>query len=344
VLREAGRDPSWLVGGVLRGQELSYHLGKGPHFVIEGDEYETSFFDKGPKFLHYRPRTGILTSVEFDHAEMFPDLDAVRAAFAAFLALIPEAGTLAYCADDGNVRALAERCAGKRVSYGLSREATWVGRTRKATPDGILFDVFRGNERFGSYASPLTGHHNLENILGVVAAASDLGLTSEEIGRGLATFPGVKRRQEIRGEERGVIVVDDFAHHPTAVRGTIAALAERFAGNRLWAVFEPRTNTSRRSVFQREYAEAFDIADETLIAAVDHPERAPEGERFSVERLVEDLQGRGLSARYIPDVPAIVEVIAREAREGDVVLIMSNGAFGGIHQRLLEALRAGPKG
>jgi UDP-N-acetylmuramate: L-alanyl-gamma-D-glutamyl-meso-diaminopimelate ligase len=339
VLREAGRDPSWLVGGVLKGDDRSYGLGRGPYFVIEGDEYETSFFDKGSKFLHYRPRTAILTSVEFDHAEMFADLEAVRTAFSAFLALVPEDGTLVYCSDDENVRSLSARCRAKRVSYGVSREATWVGRTRKATPEGILFDVFRGNDRFASYASPLTGNHNLQNILGVTAAAVNLGLAPEEIGKGLASFPGVKRRQEIRGEEGGVIVVDDFAHHPTAVRGTIAALAERFAGQRLWAVFEPRTNTTRRSVFQREYAEAFDLADEIIIAAVDHPERAPEGERFSVEGLVQDLTGRGLAARYIPDVPGIVQAVAREAREGDVILIMSNGAFGGIHDRLLDALR-----
>ncbi len=342
VLREAGRDPSWLVGGVLRGEDLSCHLGRGAQFVIEGDEYETSFFDKGSKFLHYRPRTGILTSVEFDHAEMFRDLEAVKAAFSAFLALIPGDGLLVHCADDANVSELVRRYTGRRADYGVARNAAWMGRTRKATQDGILFDVFRGNERYASYASPLTGTHNLLNILGVVAAASDLGLEPGEIGKGLASFPGVKRRQEVRGEERGVTVVDDFAHHPTAVRGTLFALAERFAGSRLWAVFEPRTNTSRRSIFQKEYAEAFDQADEIVISAVDHPERAPEGERFSVENLVKDLRGRGLSARFIPDVPSIVETVAREAREGDVVLIMSNGAFGGIHERLLSALRNAP--
>ena len=339
VLREAGRDPSWLVGGVLRGENRSFHLGKGTHFVIEGDEYESAFFDKGPKFLHYRPRTGILTSVEFDHAEMFRDLGAVKSAFASFVELIPAEGSLVYCADDANVRELAPASRGRRIDYAVAEKATWVGRTRKATPEGILFDVFRGNEKFAAYAAPLTGTHNLENILAVTAAAFDLGLDKDEIGRGLASFPGVKRRQEIRGEARGVTVVDDFAHHPTAVRGTVAALAERFAGNRIWAVFEPRTNTTRRSVFQKEYAEAFDQADETIIAAVDHPERAPEGDRFSAEGLVEDLRARGLSARYIADVPSIVAAIAREALEGDVVLMMSNGSFGGIHDRLLDALR-----
>jgi UDP-N-acetylmuramate: L-alanyl-gamma-D-glutamyl-meso-diaminopimelate ligase len=344
VLCEAGRDPSWLVGGVLRGENRSFRLGGGPHFVIEGDEYESAFFDKGSKFLHFRPRTAILTSVEYDHAEMFPDLESVRRTFAAFLGLVPPDGCLVHCADDANVRELAPRCPGRRVDYGVAQRATWMGRTRKATPEGIRFDVFRGNERFGSFTSPMTGNHNLENILAVTAASFELGLASEEIGHGLASFPGVKRRQEIRGEERGVTVVDDFAHHPTAVAGTIAALAERFAGSRIWAVFEPRTNTTRRAVFQREYAEAFDQADETVVAAVDHPERAPEGDRFSAERLVADLKGRGLSARYIPDVPSIVDVIAREAGAGDVVLVMSNGAFGGIHDRLLEALRTRPFG
>jgi UDP-N-acetylmuramate: L-alanyl-gamma-D-glutamyl-meso-diaminopimelate ligase len=341
VLEEAGRGPSWLVGGVLRGQERSFHLGRGEHFVIEGDEYESSYFDKGSKFLHYRPRTAVLTSVEFDHAEMFKDLDAVKRAFVDFLAIIPEEGTLVFCADDVLARALSVSCRGRRVDYGVREKATWVGRTRKATPEGILFDVFRGNERFASYSSPLTGNHNLQNMLAVTAACFHLGLGPDEIGLGLASFPGVKRRQEIRGVQRGVRVVDDFAHHPTAVRGTIAALAERFAGDRLWAVFEPRTNTSRRAVFQGEYAEAFDQADEVIIAAVDHPERAPKDDRFSAERLVEELMQRGISARYVPEVPSIVELLARECREGDVVLVMSNGSFGGIHQRLLDALGGG---
>jgi UDP-N-acetylmuramate: L-alanyl-gamma-D-glutamyl-meso-diaminopimelate ligase len=338
MLREAGLDPSWLVGGVLRGQELSYHLGKGEHFVIEGDEYESAYFDKGSKFLHYRPRTAVLTSVEFDHAEMFKDLEAVKQAFAAFLALLPEDGTLIYCADDPLARSLSQACRARLVDYGVKEKAVWVGRTRKATPQGILFDVFRGNERFASYTSPLTGNHNLQNILAVTAAGFHLGLQPEAIGKGLASFPGVRRRQEIRGVESGVTVVDDFAHHPTAVRGTIAALAEQFAGSRLWAIFEPRTNTTRRAIFQAEYAEAFDQADEVIIATVDHPERAPQGDRFSAEGLVEHLRHRGLSARYIPEVGAIVDTVARESRDGDVVLIMSNGSFGGIHQRLLDAL------
>ncbi|HEU5182326.1 MAG TPA: UDP-N-acetylmuramate:L-alanyl-gamma-D-glutamyl-meso-diaminopimelate ligase [Candidatus Polarisedimenticolia bacterium] len=338
VLKEAGRDPSWLVGGVLSGEDRSFHLGRGSHFVIEGDEYESAYFDKGSKFLHYRPRTAILTSVEFDHAEMFTDLEAVKKTFAAFIALIPADGALVSCADGPLVRELSAACRGRRIDYGVREKATWVGRTRKATQDGILFDVFRGNERFASYTSPMTGNHNLQNILGVTAAASHLGLGPEEIGKGLASFPGVRRRQEIRGVTRGVTVVDDFAHHPTAVHGTIGALAERYAGHRLWAVFEPRTNTTRRAVFQQEYAEAFDQADLVLIAAVDHPERAPAGDRFSAEGLVEDLKRRGIEARYSPGVPAIVEIIAAEARDGDVVLIMSNGSFGGIHQKLLDAL------
>ncbi|HEV8375095.1 MAG TPA: UDP-N-acetylmuramate:L-alanyl-gamma-D-glutamyl-meso-diaminopimelate ligase [Candidatus Polarisedimenticolia bacterium] len=344
VLMEAGRDPSWLVGGVLCGQERSFRLGKGSHFVIEGDEYESAYFDKGSKFLHYRPRTALLTSVEFDHAEMFQDLDSVKRAFAAFLALVPEDGALVVCADDPEVRAIAAKCRGQKIEYAVREKAAWVGRTRKATQDGILFDVFRGNERYASFSSPLTGAHNLANILAVVAACSQLGLEPEEIGKGLASFPGVKRRQEIRGIRRGMTVVDDFAHHPTAVRGTIAALAERFAGQRLWAVFEPRTNTSRRAIFQADYAEAFDQADEVIVSAVDHPERAPQGDRFSAQKLVEDLQGRGLSARYIPEVAAIVKTLAQESRDGDVVLIMSNGSFGGIHQRLLDALGEGGSG
>jgi len=341
VLEASGRNPTFLVGGVLTNFNRSFALGTGEDFVVEGDEYETSYFDKGPKFMHYAPRTAILTSVEFDHAEMFRDLDAIKEAFRGLVRLVPEGGRLIYCADDPNVREVVGiGCRGASESYGTAGNAHWKGTLRSIDAGGMTTDVERAGRPFTTLRSTLVGEQNLLNILAVTAAAAGRGLDAEAIGRGVASFAGVRRRQEVRGEARGVVVIDDFAHHPTAVRLTLDGLRRRYDGRRLWAIFEPRTNTSRRSVFQEDYAASFDAADRILVAAVDHPERAPEGQRFSAERLVEDLRARGLAADYQPQIKGIVEVVTREARPGDVLVVMSNGSFGGIHGRLLEALAA----
>jgi UDP-N-acetylmuramate: L-alanyl-gamma-D-glutamyl-meso-diaminopimelate ligase len=339
VLESAGRRPSFLVGGVLSNFNRSFGLGAGEDFVIEGDEYETSFFDKGPKFLHYRPRTGILTSVEYDHAEMFSSLDAVKEAFRRFAALVPRDGLLVCCDDDPNVREVVAAAAACPVApYGVSGGLGWRGRILSAADEWMEFEVEREGRPFGRYSSPLSGVHNLRNMLAVTAAAASRGVESKLIGEGLRTFKGVRRRQEVRGNAGGVTVIDDFAHHPTAVRLTLDGLRQKYSGRKLWAIFEPRTNTSRRSVFQQEYASAFDSADQVIIAAVDHPERAPEGQRFSPEDLVRDLRARGRTADYVAEVGEIVTRTANGAHDGDVVVVMSNGAFGGIHSRLLEAL------
>ena len=340
VLSSAGRDPSFLVGGVLRNFGRSYGLGRGREFVIEGDEYETAFFDKGPKFLHYRPKTAILTSVEFDHAEMYSDLDAVKAAFRKLIALVPPDGLLIYCADDPNVLEVVAGVACPSVAYGEGRGPGWRGRILASGAEGMEMEVSRDGSPYGLFRTPMTGVQNLRNVLSVVAAADACSVPARAIGAGLAAFEGVKRRQEVRGEAGGVLVIDDFAHHPTAVRLTLAGTRDRYAGRRLWAVFEPRTNTTRRSVFQEEYGASFDAADRIVIAAVDHPERAPEGQRFSAERLVADLKAHGKDALYLPAVSDIVAHLKSHARPGDVVMVMSNGAFGGIHDKLLAALGA----
>jgi UDP-N-acetylmuramate: L-alanyl-gamma-D-glutamyl-meso-diaminopimelate ligase len=340
VLTSAGRDPSFLVGGVLKNFGRSFGLGTGEDFVIEGDEYETSFFDKGPKFLHYRPQSAILTSVEYDHAEMFPDLRSVKEAFRRFVEIVPAGGLLVYCADEPNVREVVQGARAALVPYGCGRGAGFRGHVREAGPEGMEFEVSRDGTPFGVFRSPLTGLHNLRNMLGAIAVAHHRGIGAAAIGEGLKTFAGMKRRQDVRGVAAGVTVIDDFAHHPTAVRATLAATRDRYHGRRVWAVFEPRTNTTRRSVFQEDYARSFDDAERVVIAAVDHPERAPEGERFSVERLVADLKARGRDAEYVPTVAGIIALLAREARRDDVVLVMSNGAFGGLHDQLLAALAA----
>jgi UDP-N-acetylmuramate: L-alanyl-gamma-D-glutamyl-meso-diaminopimelate ligase len=338
VLHAANRRPSFLVGGVLRNFDRSFDLGSGDEFVIEGDEYETAFFDKGPKFLHYRPRTAILTSVEFDHAEMYRDLEAVREAFRKFVALVPRDGRLIACADDPNAAEIAARSGAPVETYGLDEGALWRGRALRADADGVEIEITRRGVPFLRGRTPLFGPHNLRNLLAVTAAAAGRGVPAGAIASGLASFSGVRRRQEVRGEAGGVTVLDDFAHHPTAVKLTLEGLRQQYGARRLWTIFEPRTNTTRRSVFQEDYAEAFAPADRIVVAAVDHPERAPEGERFSAERLVTDLAARGQWARYVPSVDEIVELLGREARPGDVMVIMSNGAFGGIHARLLARL------
>ena len=342
VLECAGRHPSFLVGGVLSNFNRSFGLGPGEDFVIEGDEYETSFFDKGPKFLHYRPLTGILTSVEYDHAEMFSSLDAVKDAFRRFVALVPRDGLLVCCDDDPNVREVIAAAGAPVALYGASEGSGWRGRIQAADARGMRFEVTKDGRPFGRFESPLSGIHNLRNMLAVTAAASARGVEAAAIGEGLRTFAGVRRRQEVRGVAGGVTIIDDFAHHPTAVRLTLDGLRQKYAGRTIWAIFEPRTNTSRRSVFQQEYASAFDSAEQVIIAAVDHPERAPEGQRFSPADLVRDLRARGRTADYVAGVGEIIARVVDGARDGDVVVIMSNGAFGGIHAKLLEALKTRP--
>ncbi|HKQ97244.1 MAG TPA: UDP-N-acetylmuramate:L-alanyl-gamma-D-glutamyl-meso-diaminopimelate ligase [Candidatus Polarisedimenticolia bacterium] len=342
ILEAAGRRPTFLVGGVLKNFDRSFALGTGEDFVVEGDEYETSYFDKGPKFMHYAPTTAILTSVEFDHAEMFRDLDAIKEAFRGLVRLVPENGRLIYCGDDPNVReVVGVGCRGVAESYGMEGDVVWKGRLAGIDANGMAVEVARAGKPFVTLRTPLVGAQNLLNILAVIAAAAGRGVDPAALERGMASFQGVRRRQEIRGEAGGVTVIDDFAHHPTAVRLTLDGLKRRYDGRRVWAIFEPRTNTSRRSVFQQDYARSFDAADRVLVAAVDHPERAPEGQRFSAETLVDDLRSRGLAADYQPEVQGIVDVVTREARSGDVLVVMSNGSFGGIHDRLLKALAAG---
>jgi UDP-N-acetylmuramate: L-alanyl-gamma-D-glutamyl-meso-diaminopimelate ligase len=359
VLLWAGRDPGFLIGGVPLGLAQSYRApGRGAPFVIEGDEYDTAFFDKGSKFFHYRPRVAILTSVELDHVDIFASLEAVKAAFRKFVALIPEDGLLVVCADDAGALecAAAARCrveryrvveggaeSGSAAAAGGSGAvaAEWVARSVGTRAGGrTTFVVEHDGKRWGELETGLAGRHNLENALGVIAAcASGYGLDAAEIGRGLGRFLGVRRRQEVRGVAQGVTVVDDFAHHPTAVRETLRALRGRYGNGKLIAVFEPRSATSRRATFQKEYVDAFArTVDEVIIGAVHAPEKAPEGDRFDPERLAADIRGRGIAARAVTDVDAIAEHVAERAAPGDTVVVMSSGGFGGVHDRILDRL------
>jgi len=338
VLQEAGLDPGFMIGGILKNFNSNYRLGKGPYMVIEGDEYDTAFFDKGPKFLHYVPHIAILTSVEFDHADIFKDFQEVRSAFDRFLSGIPGKGTLIACDGDREVRDLIQNRGYRILTYGQNRDSAW--RLGKVTvePPWSLFEVEKNGRMFGIFRSGLPGEHNLLNALSVIAAADMLGIDTDSIRQAMESFRNVKRRQEVRGVKNGITVMDDFAHHPTAVRETIRAVKPFYPDGRLIAVFEPRTNTSMRNVFQDVYPSSFDQADIICIRKPPLLEKIPEGERFSSHQLVEDLKKRGKNARYFPDTEAILAFLVQVAEKGDVVLIMSNGGFDNIHQRLLEAL------
>lgn len=342
VLVEAGRDPSFLVGGVTQNYAGNYRVGKGPHFVVEGDEYDTSYWDKGSKFLHYQPRTAILTSVEFDHADIFRDLPHYEATFEKFVKIIPADGQLVVCAAYPNALRIAGLTQAKVVTYVAKEgaQADYTPRNVTFGPEGARFEVVERGTVLGTARMELSGAHNVENALSVIAAARGLGLSFEEIAKGLASFRGVKRRQEVRGEPKGILVIDDFAHHPTAVRETIAAIRNRYPQRRLWAIFEPRSNTSRRNIHQEDYAHAFTGAARASLKVPERHDKVPVDEELNVPRLCEALKAQGIEADSSTDVPSLVERVAREAKRGDVLLVMSNGAFGGFIDKLLKALEA----
>lgn len=338
LLEKAGLAPGFLIGGIAKNFDRTARRGAGERFVIEGDEYDTAFFDKGPKFLHYRPRTVVITSVEFDHADIYADLDAVKASFRKLVALTPTDGTIIVRADDPGAADVVRDARCRVWRYGKGQ--AWDGRTLSVDPTTgtTTFEILRDGTSVGTFRSIMVGEHNLYNQVAAAAAAVAAGATVERLAEGFATFEGIKRRQEVIGEPNGVTVLDDFAHHPTAVKVTLSALRERFGTRRLWAVWEPRSATSRRAVFQHDYVTAFDDADRVIIARPFDQERIPVEDRFSSDRLVADLNVRGRQAATLADADAILDKLVAEVRAGDVVAILSNGGFGGLHQRLLDRL------
>jgi len=342
VLERAGRDPSVLVGGQAKNFGGNFKLGKGEHFVIEGDEYDTAFFDKGPKFLHYRPQALLLTAVEFDHADIYRDLDHVKAAFRKLIDILPGGAPLVVAADFPHAVEVARRDGLQAETFGLADGAAWRIADLRGADGETTFEIMHGDKREGTARLPVPGAINARNALGVYVVARRLGLSNDEVLAGLRDFAGVARRQEVIGEFGGVTLVDDFAHHPTAVGGAIAAMRQSYPGRRLWAVFEPRSNTSRRKVFQREYVEAFVAADRVIIGGVFQKSTDSVGadELFSPEQLSRDLNARGIEARAFPEIETIIVALTRNARPGDVILLMSNGSFGGLRDKLAAALAA----
>jgi UDP-N-acetylmuramate: L-alanyl-gamma-D-glutamyl-meso-diaminopimelate ligase len=342
LLLEAGRDPSLLVGGLAENFGGSFRDGAGPEFIVEGDEYDTAFFDKTPKFLHYHPDTLVVTSIEFDHADIYRDLAHVEGEFAKLVAGLPADGTLIAASGAGTLDRAARRAPCRVLRYGIEDGSDVEARRLEPGPDGTRFEVAVRGAGAVRALLPAWGAYNVANALAALAVATARGVPLERAAAGLARWRGVKRRQEIRGEAGGVTVVDDFGHHPTAVRETLAALAGRFPGRPLVAVFEPRSNTSRRAVFQREYAEAFDAAARVVVQVVpDAPIYSAFGgepERLSAERLARDVAARGIPALALTDVDAIVDHLAKSCAPGDVVVTLSNGGFGGIWGKLLARL------
>ncbi len=341
VLHSAGLDPSFMIGGILKNFSSNYRIGRGDYVVIEGDEYDTAYFDKGPKFLHYRPAAAVMTSVEFDHADIFRDLQHVKATFQEFSSGLSNTSLLAAYDADENVSTVLNGTGCRVQRYGEQGDSTWQLADVAVKPPVTRFAVRYKGRLFGRFKTHMPGKHNLLNALAVIAVADFIGVSARDIGQALATFEGIKRRQEIRGAVNGVTVMDDFAHHPTAVRETINAIKPFYPTGRLIAVFEPRTNSSMRAVFQDIYPPVFDAADLVCIREPSLLHKIPEDERFSASRLVADICKRGVEARYFEDTDRIIEFVAAEAVSGDVVLIMSNGGFDNIHQRLLDTLKIG---
>lgn len=342
VLAKSGRAPSYFIGGVSHTLPNSFHVEtKSPYFVLEGDEYDTAFWDKVPKFNHYLPDDVILTSVEFDHADIYADLAAVKKAFSGLISRIRPDGRLIACIETENVRELMTEAKVPLITYSRFEKdnADYTFKHLRSSLDGIAFDVYQGKAMVDRLTLKLPGEHNALNTLAVYIEAKLLGLSSEEIKAGLASFEGVKRRQEERGEASGVLVIDDFAHHPTAVRETLKALRSKYPSRRLLTVFEPRSATSRRKVFQKEYTEAFGEPDQTFIAVAYDQSKIPADQQFSSQELVQGLHDQGKAASFFETVEEGVKQVANASRAGDVVAVLSNGGFGGFIPKLLEALK-----
>lgn len=340
IFHVAGRRPDFLVGGLAENFGKGYGLGGGEEFILEGDEYDSAFFDKGPKFLHYRPDLLIITSLEFDHADIYADLAAIELQFRRLVNLVPRRGCIVAWGESLAVGACVAKAFCPVETYGLSVECDWIAGDVEVVEGETHFRIARRGGEEARVRSPLAGRHNILNALAAIAIARRSGISRASIEEALATFQGVRRRLEFKGQAAGVIVVDDFAHHPTAIATTIDAARSRWPGRRLWAAFEPRSNTMRRKVFESELAGALTFADGVMLGPVNRPQLLADSERLSPERVAESLRRAGKLAAACSSAGEVVERLAADARPGDIVLVMSNGSFDGLCEKLLERLRA----
>ena len=345
ICEVGGLDPSFLVGGIVQNFDSSFRVTGSDHFVIEGDEYDTAYFDKKPKFMHYLPEIAIVNNIEFDHADIYRDLYEIKFQFSRLMNLVPGNGRVIAGVDSPVVREVLEEMDGKLYAqvetFGLANDAKWQARYIDFAGDTTRFTVFRDGGSWGEFETHLIGEFNVRNCLAVIIAADAWGISKEKIQEAFHTFKSVKRRMEVRGVIAGVTVIDDFAHHPTAVEETLKALRMKYEGKRLIAVFEPRSWSSRLAIFQEPYGKAFSYADYVIIAGVYNTSKASElGKVLDVEELVKDIELQGKPAMTFSDADSIVEHLTPELKEGDVVAIMSNGGFGGIHEKILNVLES----
>jgi UDP-N-acetylmuramate: L-alanyl-gamma-D-glutamyl-meso-diaminopimelate ligase len=337
ILHTARKDPSFFIGGIVQNFSSNYRIGNGPYMVVEGDEYDTAFFDKSPKFLHYKPSHTILTSIEFDHADIYRDLSHVKKSFRRLIMGLSRESLLVAFNPNTNVKELIKETPCRCETYG-NLDSLWHIQSVQYEPPWTHFDVYSNNQFYYHFKSPMMGAHNLSNILAVIAVTSDLGIDKLDMATAIESFQGIKRRQEIRGLKNGITVMDDFAHHPTAVLETLKAVKPFYTNGRIIAVFEPRTNSSRRRVFQNVYPDAFYPADIVCIRQAPLLEKIPEHERFSSQELVNMLKQKGQDAHYFETTDQIIDFVVSIAQANDLIIIMSNGGFDNIHVRLLEKL------
>jgi UDP-N-acetylmuramate: L-alanyl-gamma-D-glutamyl-meso-diaminopimelate ligase len=339
ILHHAGRRPNFLIGGVAENFGRSFGLGGGNEFVLEGDEYDSAFFDKGPKFLHYHPREIIITSLEFDHADIYENLAAIELQFRRLVNLVPRSGRIVAWGESETVRGVVQKAFCPVETYGFTPGVDWLAGDLEITDGETRFRVsLKGNE-VARVSMSLTGRHNVLNAVAAIAIAHGRGVSGEAIADAMAAFRGVLRRLEVKGEMSGVLVVDDFAHHPTAIRATIDAARHRWPGRKLWAVFEPRSNTMRRRVFENDLAASLATADSTVLGAVNRANLLSDEERMSPARVLETIRGAGRKAQGFDSTEDIAEYLSAETRPGDLVLVMSNGSFDGLCGKLLGKLQ-----
>ncbi len=339
IFHVAGKNPSFLMGGIAENFGASFALKQGKHFLLEGDEYDSAFFDKGPKFLHYMPDAVILTSVEFDHADIYRDLEEVKTAFRRLVNLVPRRGRIVAWEEGSDLQDCLAKAFCPVERYGMSAAADWRIADLRFEPERTTWTLLRRGESWGDLSCALAGEYNVLNATAAAAMAGGYGIEPQAVAQALSTFRSVKRRLEVKAEIGGVTLIDDFAHHPTAIAGTLKALRVRYPGARLWAILEPRSNTLRRRVLEAELARSLALADEVVIAGVFRADAIPEPERLSTARLVEELRRGGRRARELADADAIVAAVVPELRPGDVVAILSNGGFGGIYEKLPQRLK-----
>ena len=338
TLESAGLDPSFFIGGIPENFGQGFKLGNGPQFVLEGDEYDSAFFDKGSKFFHYLPNLVILNNIEYDHADIFKNFEEVKTAFRRFINIIPANGYLMACSDDPTVRETLPRAFSKVLTFGVNAEAAWRPVITRVQPEGNEFVIEHGGEKFGPLFIPLAGEYNVKNATAVFAAATQLGVSPEKIDAAFRTFRGVRRRLQIRYNEKDLLVLDDFAHHPTEVRETLRGVKQRYPNRRLWAVFEPRTASTKRKVFEDDYIRAFAAADRVVFAPMHRPDKVPETERLSLENVVAGIRRDGKLTDVMPAGAEMANFIVQHIERGDVILFMSNGDFCGMPALFVEKL------